>query len=158
MALPLLSDDLEAFLSEIGFGLAPDHTASDATTMAMAEEDTSASASAADVEERRLRRKASNRESARRSRARKQRHLEELRARAARLRAGNGELAARLRGLQARTEVARLSNDRLRAEGSALGRRLAAAPRAIALRQLYAAATASASAGFELQALASLIV
>ena len=163
--LPALSDPvLEAFLADIGFGLGPEPTPLDVTTtMTMAatppEEETSASASAADeAAERRLRRKISNRESARRSRARKQRHLEELRARAGRLQAGNRELAARLRGVQARAALVRLTNARLRAEAGALGRRLAAARRAIALRQIYAAASAAGTGGFELQALASLIV
>ena len=152
---------LEAFLADIGFGLGPEPTPLDVTTTMAAtppEEETSASASAADeAAERRLRRKISNRESARRSRARKQRHLEELRARAGRLQAGNRELAARLRGVQARAALVRLSNARLRAEAGALGRRLAAARRAVELRQIYAAASAG-TGGLELQALASLIV
>ncbi|GJM95053.1 hypothetical protein PR202_ga11749 [Eleusine coracana subsp. coracana] len=159
MALPpLLSDPaLEAFLSELGFGLEPPPQP-DAMTTPPAEAAEETSSAAAD-EERRLRRKISNRESARRSRARKQRHLEQLRERAARLRASNRELAARLRGIQARAALVGLTNDRLRAEGSALGRRLAAAQRAIALRQIYAAASSAAgSGGFELQTLASLIV
>ena len=71
--------------------------------------------------------------------------------------------------MQARAALVRLTNARLRAEAGALARRLAAARRALALRQIYAAsASASGSAGgpgagsgtggfFELQALASLI-
>ncbi|TVU48790.1 hypothetical protein EJB05_00065, partial [Eragrostis curvula] len=169
MALPFLSDPaLEAFLADIGFGLVvpedhqtPSPPSSEQDTMTVAatppplEEETSACAA---DEERRLRRKISNRESARRSRARKQQHLQEMRGRAARLRAGNRDLAALLRGLQARTALVRLANDQMRAEGTALARRLAAARRALALRQLYAAATSGAGAGgFELQNLASLI-
>ena len=151
---PLCDPVLEAFLADIGFGLGPEPTPLDVTTTTPPppEEETSASA-----DERRLRRKISNRESARRSRARKQRHLEELRARAGRLQAGNRELAARLRGVQARAALVRLSNARLRAEAGALGRRLAAARRAVELRQIYAAASAG-TGGLELQALASLIV
>ena len=150
--LPALSDPvLEAFLADIGFGLGPEPTPLDVTTTTTTppppEEETSASA-----DERRLRRKISNRESARRSRARKQRHLEEIRARAGRLQAGNRELAARLRGVQARAALVRLTNARLRAEAGALGRR-----RAVALRQIYAAASAG-TGGLELRALASLIV
>jgi hypothetical protein len=203
---PALDFEVEAFLSDIGFGfgfLGPDPTptspttptpplldvttttttttttatattTSAATAATPPEEDTSASApslSAAvpanndELAERRLRRRISNRESARRSRSRKQRHMEELRGRAARLRAGNRDLAALLRGVQARAAVVRLTNARLHAEAGALARRLAAASRALALRQIY---TASGSAGgpgagsgtvgfFELQALASLI-
>ncbi|CAD6332696.1 unnamed protein product [Miscanthus lutarioriparius] len=95
-----------------------------------------------------------------------ERHLEELRGRAARLHAGNRDLAARLHGVQARAALVRLTNARLRAEAeaSALARRLAAASRALALRQMYAASVSasgdwSCGAGgfFELQALASLI-
>ncbi|KAK1625875.1 hypothetical protein QYE76_000190 [Lolium multiflorum] len=90
-------------------------------------------------DERRLRRKISNRESARRSRARKQRHLDEQRAAVAVLRASNRDLAAQLRDARARAALVALANARLRAEGQALGRRLAAARRALALMQLYAA-------------------
>ena len=106
--------------------------------------------------ERRLRRKVSNRESARRSRARKQRHLEEQRAAAATLRAGNRHLAEKLRVARARAGLVALANARLRAQGQALSRRLDAARQALALRQLYAAASASGGA-LDMQALASLI-
>lgn len=106
--------------------------------------------------ERRLRRKVSNRESARRSRARKQRHLEEQRATAATLRAGNRHLAEKLRVARARAGLVALANARLRAQGQALSRRLDAARQALALRQLYAAASASGGA-LDMQALASLI-
>jgi hypothetical protein len=90
-------------------------------------------------DDRRLRRRLSNRESARRSRARKQRHLDEQRAAAAVLRASNRDLAARLRDARARAALVALANARLRAEGQVLGRRLAAARRALELMQLYAA-------------------
>ncbi|XP_037439005.1 ocs element-binding factor 1-like [Triticum dicoccoides] len=106
--------------------------------------------------ERRLRRKVSNRESARRSRARKQRHLEEQRAAAATLQAGNRHLAEKLRAARARAGLVALANARLRAQSQALSRRLDAARQALALRQLYAAASASGGA-LDMQALASLI-
>ncbi|RWW50046.1 hypothetical protein BHE74_00043742 [Ensete ventricosum] len=88
-------------------------------------------------ERRRLRRMISNRESARRSRARKQRHLEELRGQAGRLRFQNHELADRLGGLARRCLLLRQDNDRLRAEASALCRRLADLRREVTLRQFH---------------------
>ncbi|CAD5187075.1 ocs element-binding factor 1-like [Musa acuminata AAA Group] len=88
-------------------------------------------------ERRRLRRMISNRESARRSRARKQRHLEELRGQAGRLRSQNHELADRLGGLARRCLLLRQDNDRLRAEASALCRRLADLRREVALCQFH---------------------
>ncbi|KAL5206798.1 hypothetical protein ABZP36_035007 [Zizania latifolia] len=152
----LLSDpavDLEAFLADIGFGteVGPADPPPQDTTAAAASEPED------DERLRRLRRKISNRESARRSRARKQRHLDELRVKAATLRAANRDIAARLRGVSARAALVSLTNARLRAEAHALARRLAAARRALVLRQLYAAASAATGGGFELQALASLI-
>lgn len=88
-------------------------------------------------ERRRLRRMISNRESARRSRARKQRHLEELRAQAGLLRSGNRELIDQLGGLARRCLLLRRDNDRLRAEASALCRRLVELGRTVALHQLH---------------------
>ncbi|KAG8049368.1 hypothetical protein GUJ93_ZPchr0009g2442 [Zizania palustris] len=142
--------DLDAFLADVGFGI----EVGQADVPPEEEED--------DERMRRLRRKISNRESARRSRARKQRRLDELRGEAAALRAANWDIAARLRGVSARAALVSLANARLRAEAHALARRLAAARRALVLRQLYAAAVASSAstagaAAFELQALASLI-
>ncbi|WOL07826.1 hypothetical protein Cni_G16575 [Canna indica] len=87
-------------------------------------------------ERRRLRRMISNRESARRSRARKQRHLEELRSQAGRLRLENRDLVVRLGGLIQRCVLVRQDNDCLRAEASALSRRLAELRSAAALRHL----------------------
>ncbi|KAE8776421.1 hypothetical protein D1007_50949 [Hordeum vulgare] len=110
-----------------------------------------------DVDDRRLRRKISNRESARRSRARKQRHLDDLRALAESLRGGRRELAARVHAARSRVAIVLHANDELRAEAAALGRRLeAAARRALALNQLYAAAVGLEAGTFE-QAAASLI-
>lgn len=78
----------------------------------------------------------------------KQRHLDDLRGRAARLRTGNRDLATRLRGVQARAALVQLTNTRLRAKATSLARRLNVASRALALRQIYAASSASAgSAG-----------
>ncbi|KAL5210519.1 hypothetical protein ABZP36_006142 [Zizania latifolia] len=119
------------------------------------ETEADAAAEAAEAE-RRIRRKISNRESARRSRARKQQHLDELRARADRLRRCNRELAARGHGVRGRVALVRLANAGLRSEAAALSRRLAAARRALALGQLYAAAAAGGVGTFE-QTIASLI-
>ncbi|CAM0875491.1 unnamed protein product [Alopecurus aequalis] len=95
-----------------------------------------------DIGERRLRRKISNRESARRSRARKQSHLDDLRALAARLRGDRDELAARAHAARGYVAAVRLANAELLAEAAALNRRLeVAARRALALNQLYAAAS-----------------
>ncbi|CAM0948598.1 unnamed protein product [Alopecurus aequalis] len=178
MALPCPTqqDIIEAFLADIGFGIdtPPPQQPSvplwqEPMVVTSPEEGTSSGASGSgtlsagavegDVDgERRLRRRISNRESARRSRARKQQHLDQQRAEVALLRASKRDLAEQLRGARARAALVALANARLRAEGQALGRRLAAARRALALRQLYAAASASAgNAGWDMQTLASLI-
>ncbi|EAY84018.1 hypothetical protein OsI_39249 [Oryza sativa Indica Group] len=164
--LPFPSDSdtaLEAFLADIGFGApcpeaAPEPSPShpDTTAAAATDEPVMAGDDQADEERRRrLRRRISNRESARRSRARKQRHLDELRAKGSALRATSRDLVARLRGARARAALVALTNAHLRDEAGKLARRLAAALRVIALRQLYSAA--AAGGGFEMQALASLI-
>ncbi|URE05825.1 Basic region leucine zipper [Musa troglodytarum] len=74
---------------------------------------------------RRLRRTISNRESARRCRLRKQRRLEELREQASVLRSENRDLSGRLGGIARRCLLVHWDNNRLLAEASALGRRLA---------------------------------
>ena len=90
---------------------------------------------------RRQRRKLSNRLSARRSRARKQQRLEELRAEAARLRGEKRELEASLQALARHGGLAvRCQNARLRAEASALARRVREALRLLALHRLAFAA------------------
>ncbi|WOK99594.1 hypothetical protein Cni_G08306 [Canna indica] len=89
-------------------------------------------------EVRRLRRLISNRESARRCRLRKQRRLEELRARVGRLRANNSDLADQLGRLARQCLFVRRNNDHLRAEASALWRRLDdLRRRMLSLRQLH---------------------
>ncbi|CAL9043531.1 unnamed protein product [Musa banksii] len=85
---------------------------------------------------RRLRRTISNRESARRCRLRKQRRLEELRERASVLRSENRDLSDRLGGIASRCLLVHRDNNRLLAEVSALGRRLADLRRVLALRHL----------------------
>ncbi|EER93384.1 hypothetical protein BDA96_01G078900 [Sorghum bicolor] len=85
---------------------------------------------------RRQRRKMSNRLSAQRSRARKQQRLEELRESAARLRAEKQELEARLQALARHDLAVRCQNARLRAEATALARRVREASRLLALRRL----------------------
>jgi hypothetical protein len=89
---------------------------------------------------RRQRRKVSNRLSAQRSRARKQQRLEELREAAARLRAEKQELEARLQALARHDLGVRCQNARLRAEASALARRVREALRLLALHRLAVAA------------------
>ncbi|CAL9175131.1 basic leucine zipper 4-like [Musa acuminata AAA Group] len=85
---------------------------------------------------RRLRRTISNRESARRCRLRKQRRLEELREWASVLRSENRDLSGRLVGIASRCLLVHRDNNRLLAEVSALGRRLADLRRVLALRHL----------------------
>ncbi|CAL9093566.1 unnamed protein product [Musa textilis] len=85
---------------------------------------------------RRLRRTISNRESARRCRLRKQRRLEELREQASVLRSENRDLSGRLGGIARRCLLVHRDNNRLLAEASALGRRLADLRRVLALHHL----------------------
>ncbi|KAE8781324.1 Ocs element-binding factor 1 [Hordeum vulgare] len=72
-----------------------------------------------------------------------ERHLEEQRAAAAALQAGDRQLAEQLRVARARAGLVALANVRLRDQGQALRRHHDAARQALALRQLYAAASAS---------------
>ncbi|KAK8937068.1 Light-inducible protein CPRF2 [Platanthera zijinensis] len=87
-------------------------------------------------EDRRLRRMISNRESARRSRMRKQQHLEELTAELNLLKSVNRDLSNRLWTVNQHTHIFRRDSFRLRADSTALRRRLKEIRRILLFRQL----------------------
>ncbi|KAL5218751.1 hypothetical protein ABZP36_019435 [Zizania latifolia] len=118
-------------LEQLMAATSPSSSGDNATACGAAEEN-----EGEEEEWRRQRRKISNRLSAQRSRARKQQRLEELMATSARLREENRELAASLQALARHGLVARCQNARLRAEATALARRLCEAHRLLALQRV----------------------